>query len=236
MILVWPNEWYRFTSSSFTLQARNLYSPHTWTGGTGVSAGAWLWAGELTLSPQQWDEYGQSMSAFFSMLRGRLGKMRICDPMRRIPQRDRLIVSSGQTFSDGTNFSDGTKFIEGLLPDFVTLDGAVSRGGTHLVLAGLPASEAACLRRGDTIEIRPNGIPSETSSLYEIQFNAPTDADGKTGVVITPPLKTDCAAGDMVVLRNPMGVFRLAGDDKANLNVSLPGLTSVGFSLIEAII
>ncbi len=236
-VLIWPENWYRFASSSFTLRSVNFAAAHTWTGGRSVNGPfAQLWMADFVMASQAWDDRGQEIAAFFSRLAGQAGKFRIADPLRRRPLRDRRLAPTSETFSDATQFSDGTGFVSGYLPDFVTLDLAAVKSATSIVLRGLPASEPAVLRRGDLIELRPSGVPSETPNLYEVQFNAPTDASGKTRVGLAPSLRQGFAAGDMAVLRDPTSVFRVKDDEQGRAERDVASIAAIGFSVIEAIV
>lgn len=233
-IWTWPVEWYSFTSLSMSLKPISVTSPHTWTGGKGVSRLGQLWLVKVTLGPQAWDENGQAMAAFFDLVGGQGGLVRIGDPVRQRPLRDRLLAASSAEFSDGSKFSDGTGFDDDYLPNFVTIDAAVQRGATYLVLSGFPASETAVLRRGDLIEFRPNGIPAGGPSLHSVMFNSNSDANGKSGIQISPPLRRDLAAGDMAVLVGATSVFRLIDDEQGVPEISPGNFMATGFALVEA--
>ncbi len=233
---IWPEEFHRFSSMTFRLLSLNLAVPHRWTGGKSVYGPiARVWTARASLAPQAWDQYGQAMSALLQSLGGQSGVMRIGDMSRRLPLRDRLLIAESENFSDGTTFTDGTGFVSGYLPDFVTLHAAVEKGVSFVVLTGLPASEAAVLRPGDLFELRPNGIPSASPNLYQVRYNAPTDAAGRTGVTFDPPLRQAFAAGDMVVLKNPTSVFHFVDDEQGAFEVGLAGHCSSGFDLVEAV-
>ena len=233
---IWPEEFYRFVSMTFRLSSLNLAVPHRWTGGKSVYGPiAQVWTARASLALQAWDQNGQAMSAFLQSLGGQSGVMRIGDMSRRIPLRDRLLTPEAEAFSDATTFSDGTGFVSGYLSDFVTLHAAAVKGASFAVLTGLPVSEAAVLRPGDLFEMRPNGIPTEGPNLYQIRLNAPTDANGRTGITFDPPLRQAFAAGDMVVLKNPTSVFHFVDDAQGAFEVGLAGHCSSGFDLVEAV-
>lgn len=235
-IWTFPSELERFTSISFSLNHITSASPMSYLGATAATKPfAQFWSAKLTLTQMQWDDGGQEAAAFFERLAGRGGVLRMGDPMRRIPLRDRLIMADKEQFSDGTWFSDASGFVDGLLPDFVTLDQAASKGATYIVLRGLPASETKLLRRGDLIEIRPNGIPVEGPSLHSVHSIGNSDASGKSGIEISPPLRRGFAAGDMVVLKNATSVFHVTDDQQGMPEVSIPSMTAIGFNLIEAL-
>lgn len=239
MIHEWPLEWYgKFTSMTFRLQSLNLTAPHRWTGGKSTfGAIAQLWVVKLSLGPIRWNEEGQAMAAFFDNLGGQSGRIRIGDRLRQVPQRDRNL-SGEEAWSDGTFFSDDESgFVDGLLPPFVTLGVAASRGATYVVLDGLPSSEVAVLRRGDHIEFRPNGIPSVLPALHTVvKFDGNTDADGSCGIYIAPPLRINLVAGDVAILSNPTSVFYPIDDEQGSPEITGPEFMNMGFTLIEAIV
>lgn len=233
----WPSEWHRFTSWSFQLKKISIAAPHRWTGAVSAYGPvAQLWTAKMTMATQEWDVDGQAMSAFFDRLGGQGGLMRIGDPARRKPLRDRGIAVASESWSDATLFSDGTGWESGMLSPTVHLDAAASSGDTHIVVAGLPVSEAAVLRAGDLIELRAGGVASVTPNLYTLVRDAPTDETGATALEIRPPLRQGFAEGDMVVLSDPKSVFRLIDDGQGAAELSLPRHSAMGFSLIEAII
>lgn len=236
-VWTWPTSWYRFATAKFSLRSMSQVAARPWTGSRSVyGPHAQIWHASLTLAPQLWDEHGQAMSSFFSRLGGQAGLIRIGHSLRYKPQRDRLRQPVSETFSDGFGFDDDTGFTSGDIEDVVYLTTGAERGATYVIVGGLPALEAACLRRGDLFELRPNGIHTEGPNLYEIQVNAPTDASGHTGVQIRPPLRQSFAAGDMVVLRRPTGVFRLIDDDQGIPEANAAHHMQLGFDLIEAIV
>lgn len=197
---------------------------------------AYVWVAKMTLVPQEWDENGQEIAGFFSSVSGQSGMIRISDPVRRMTIRDYAAQQITEPWSDTTLFDDGTGFASGMLPDFVQLYADASKGDSSIILKGLPSSETKVFRRGDLIELRPNGIASETPNLYEVQANASTDASGKVRINILPPLRQGFVAGDMAVLRNASSVFRLIDDEQGIASMSLPRLADIGFNLVEAII
>lgn len=237
MIQTWPDDWYRVSKSTFYLQSRSQTTPRTWIGGSSVyGPHAQLWICKMTISSQEWDVRGQAMSSFFSRLDGQAGLLRMGHVARRQPQRDRVTAATKQAWSDGTFFDDGTGWEAGPLPPTVFLTAAANRGDNYLDIGGLPVSSTRVLRRGDLFEVRENGIATETPHLYEVQFDAPTDANGETGIEIRPRLRASVAAGDMVVLRTPTTVFRVIDDDQGAIDITPPMISDFGFTLVEAII
>lgn len=177
----------------------------------------------------------QKVSAFFSKVAGQSGLIRMADPKRIRPGVDMRQLAASEPWGDGTFFDDGTGWGESITPPFASVYEPEEFGADSFVISGLPASVDPCLWAGDLVEIRPNGIPTEHGHLYEIANDAPTDASGRTRVNISPILRKGIAAGDMVVLHEPMTVFRLVDDNQGALSHLGGGLASVGFSLMEQI-
>lgn len=239
VIYEWPRDWYRFTTNSFRLQSRSQTTARSWIGGKSVyGPHAQLWVARMTLNTEKWDDRGQTIAAFISRLDGQAGLLRIGHYHRLKPQYNRLNSGGSQPWSDSTLFDDGTGWVSGLVPPFAFVLAAASRGDNALQIGGLlPVSTSRVLRRGDLLEIRPNGIASDGPNLYEVQVDGNTNADGETGVEIRPRLRQNLAAGDQVVLQNATSVFRLIDDEQGAADISAPGsLTSAGFSLVEAIV
>lgn len=234
-ICEWPIEWLRTTQSTFSLRSFNQFSTSPWSQRRSVyGPHAQVWTYDIVMAPQTrvlW----QKMAALITSLDGQAGLVRIADVQRLVPQYDRAVVASSAAFSDATLFTDGTGWESGLLPPTVHLTAAADRGADFVVIGGLPVSTAAVLRRGDLFEIRPNGIAGTVPHLYMATIDGPTNAAGATGVKIRPRLRAGVAAGDMVVLRNPMGLFRLADEDQGALEVDIAGLGNFGLKLFEAI-
>ncbi len=234
-IYEWPREWYRFTTQRFVLRARSQVSSRPWIGGNSVyGPHAQIWMPSMSgivTEPFLW----QNVSAFFSRLEGQAGLLRIGHSIRLRPQFNRQNIGSQQGWSDGSVFSDGSQFVSGKLPPTAFVLSAASRGDKYIVIGGLLADTPRALRRGDLLEFRPSGIADAVPRLHEVMIDNPTNAAGETGVEIRPALRSSLAAGDMVVLENPMSVFHLIDDSQGELETSLPSRGNFGFSLVEAI-
>lgn len=178
----------------------------------------------------------EPVSAFFSEVGGQAGRIRIADPRRRRPQYNREATFAQSPWSDDTFFSDGTGWVDGGVPVTFHIDRFAARGATYVVVGGLPASVQRLLRRGDLIEIRRGGIADGVPSLHEIVRDAPTDADGKAGLMIRPGLRKAVMAGDQVVSDTPTGVFRCVDDEQGVVDAGADLIGRTGFTLIEAII
>jgi hypothetical protein len=178
----------------------------------------------------------REVQAFVTRLDGIVGKLRIVDYHRMKPAYDQYEVSpSEENWSDGAPFSDGHGWVEGYLPPAVEADEAAEEGATSIVVRGLPANLEKPLRMGDLFEVRPNGIPAVHSHLYECVANVNTNANGKTRLYFRSGLRKGVAAGDMIVLRYPTGVFRLASDQDGIISRGLASVGDMGFSLSEVL-
>jgi hypothetical protein len=234
-IFEWPRDWYQFSTVTLRLRARSQTSDRPWAGTRSVlGPHAQVWIGSFAAIAQDLDDGpGQSMIAFFSRLAGQSGLLRIGDPSRRAPHFNRTAAFGRESWSDNTFFDDGRGWLSGLLPDFAYLANAAAAGDRFVVIGGLPASTARALRRGDLLELRPNGIPTDVGNLYEVMVDGHTDANGRTGIEIRPALRQGFASGDMVLLSYPTSVFRLIDDDQGSHQVESPARSSVGFSVVE---
>lgn len=231
----WPQEWYRFTTTSFPLRAKSQLSSRPWTGGASIY-GPHVQFWNPSFAATVTDKFlWQKVAAFISRLGGQAGLLRIGHAIRLRPQYNRELQAASQTWSDGATFTDGSGFASGLLPPTAFVLQAAARGAIAVQIGGLPASIARALRRGDLIEFRPNGIADTVPRLHEVMVDGSTDVDGQTGVEIRPPLRSSLAAGDMVVLEKPTSVFHLIDDQQADVEMTVPNHGTFGFSLIEAI-
>lgn len=94
---------------------------------------------------------------------------------------------------------------------------------------------SAILNMGDLFEARPGGIAAEHGHLYEVNREADTNSTGKTRLYFEPGLRKKIAAGDMIVLRYPTSVFRLASDQEGLISRGLANLGDMGLSLTEVL-
>lgn len=235
-IIQFPTDWYRFSSGSFFLSTINFKSVSPWTGRQSISGpNSQLWQAEVTFSIQTRDQW-MPLEGMLAQLAGQSGLLRFGDFAKRIPQRDMESDTQSEAWSDSTFFSDGSGWVSGLLPPFIWASEIAARGATSIVVSGLPVSEPRVLRRGDNFEHRPNGIPDATPRFHMVTRDAPTDANGKTRLEFLPPLRGGVAAGDMIVLTDPMSVFRLADDNQGVVTRTPPHFGDVGIKLVEAII
>ncbi len=173
---------------------------------------------------------------FMTRMRGTSGKLRIVDYYRMFSSYDERHDLTLSNWSDGTRWSDGKQWKHGALPPFVTFAEAARAGADTVVLRGLPANVKNVLSPADLIEGRPAGIPTSYGNLYEVVHYAGSNADGKVRVYLQPGLRQGFAAGDMMVLRYPTGVFRLSDKNQGIVTRTSPSIGNLGFRLIEHII
>jgi hypothetical protein len=234
-IYEYPLEWYRFTTQTFPLRSRSQVSARPWSGGNSVyGPHAQIWTPQFSATIAE-KYLWQKVSAFFSRLGGQAGLIRMGHGLRLRPQYNRASTAGSETWSDGSLFTDGTGFVSGLLPPTAYVLTAVARGDMTIQIGGLPANVTDALRRGDLLEFRPNGIADACPRLHEVMVNGSTDSDGQTGVEIRPPLRSALAAGDMVVLENPLSVFHLVDDQQGDIEMTVASQGTFGFSLVEAL-
>lgn len=228
-------DWYQFTRSKFYLQSRSQTAVRPWLGGKSVfGPHAQLWICEVTMTIQL-DPQRRDIGAFFSRLDGQAGLIRMGDVARHQTWFDRVITLSMANWQDGTGFSDGSAWGAGSLPATVSILTAGNRGDSSITLAGFPVSTNNVLRAGDLLELLPGGIRTACPHLYEVVVGGNSNASGQIGVEIRPRLRTNITASDSVSLRNASSVFRLLDDDQGAQEVSVPIISNLGFSLVEAL-
>lgn len=236
-IFDFTREWYgRIQSQKFTLRPINQASSMPWSGAGNAISGphTQFWAVEVSMMPL-YDPVLQDVDAFLTRLRGRARVVRFAYSTRFAPWYDRNLIATRSNFSDGTGFTDGTGFANGYLPPEVYLVNAAVKGARYVTLGGLPASLANCLRGGDLLQIKPNGIPGTVPHLYKTMYGGDTNSSGQIGIEIEPGLRQSVAAGDVVSLRYASTLFRMTDDNQGDVDVTGNGLGTLGFSLIEAL-
>lgn len=235
LIIDFPREYESFATIVFRTRSTSQVSPRPWAGGNSIyGPHAQLWIAKIEAGQVDGDDW-QERAALFDWLGGQAGLIRMYDPIRKAPLYNRKLAAAAQGWSDGTRFSDGTDFVDGLLPPTAFLVDAASRGDTSIVLGGLLPNLAPALYRGDLLELRPNGIADGKPRLHSVMVRGNTDSSGQTGVEIRPPLRSDYAAGDMVVLDHAASVFHLVDDDQGEMTIARPYVGNYAFQLIEAI-
>lgn len=230
----WPHEWHKFTSTQFTLRtvafgSRSVTSPRR---NTRLAYQAFFVQGtyKSERGPSGW----QDKEAFFSRLDGEAGLFRLFDSLKCQPHFNRNNFPAGLTWSTALAWSDNATWVSNaLIPPTAVLASAALRGAKYLELSGLPASKTGALMPGDLIELRPDGIATETSNLYMVVAAANTDTAGETTVEVRPRLRQGFAAADMVVLQNAKGVFQLSDGEQGQVfreaNVGSFGFTAVEY-------
>jgi hypothetical protein len=232
-IFIWPSAHAGPQTSGFDLLTLNLHSVAPLTndiipGGTIDQRFVFT----PTFPPKS-NLDGREQSGLIARLRGMRGRVRMRDPLRRLPAFNLKVLQSQEDFSDGTNWDDGTGWVEGFLPSFVTVLAPASRGDRSLLLGGFPASTPEVLTMGDLGEVRPNGVMCSHAHLYETTFVSASDADGHTLWQFEPGLRAGVAAGDQLVLRDPMTVFQLASDAEGRASRDVHGHWRMGLTLVE---
>lgn len=236
LILTYPCEWYKFASNSFHLVSRNFMSTSPWTGRRGASGPmSQLWSVKITLTTQRQMDWKQ-IEAFFAELGGQSGRLWMFDWQKMRPQRDLETAGVVSPWDDDSLFDDGSGWTNGFLPAAIHVVNGAARGETSFVAGGLPEDVTRALRRGDNFEIRRNGVADGVPSLHMLVRDIHSNANGEALLTFRPSLRKDIAPGDMIVLRRPQGVFRLASDDQGGVERHIPNHGDLGFELIEAII
>lgn len=236
-IFDFPIDWYdEIVTQKFTLRSITQAGARPFGGSSPsiTDTQTQIWLCDVTMAPQR-DPVLQDMDAFFTRLRGRYRGLRISNGMRLAPWYDRNLSPTTSTFSDGSTFTDGSGFANGFLPPNVFVDTSADRGANYLILGGFPPLIENVIRRGDLLQIKPNGIASGFPHLYKAMFSGSSDANGRLGIEIESRLRAGVASGDQVGLRYASTIFRLATDDQADIEGSGGQIGNFGFSLIEAL-
>jgi len=239
-IYEWPRCWRGTAESQFYLAPSNLQSVSPYTGqATPYGPQTQIWTAKLTfptMSPR--DHRGmpwRQVQGFITRLRGIGGMLRIVDYHRQRSAYDQNRAGAEESWSDNQPFSDGRGWSVGYLPPSIVADEPAREADTSVVVRGLPASLHQALDMGDLFEVRPGGIAVPHGHLYEVSFRADTGASGKTRLYFEPGLRKGVAAGDMIVLREPTSVFRLATDQEGIVQRGLASFGEMGMSLTEVL-
>jgi hypothetical protein len=239
-----PTEWYDLlVSQKFNVRSINQASQLPWSGAGNSISGphTQLWINEVTftsLTDYMRPDLGpilQDVDAFFSQLRGRAGVVRMSNGQRLRPWYDRSLTPGVATWSDGSTFTDGTGFASGYLPPEIYLTATALKGARTVTLGGLPVSTSSVIRRGDLLQIKPNGIPGTVPHLYKVMVGGGTNSSGQIGVAIEPALRAGVAAGDVVSLRNASTLFRMTDDSQFEIEETSSQMGNVGGTLVEAL-
>lgn len=230
----WPREWRATIDSQFTLSSSSLNTESPYTGETTpYGPKVQRFVAKLTFPDMRPREH-RRVQGWLTRLRGMIGLVRMVDYHRMRPAYDQFDVRPGaQSWSDGTWFSDSSGWVDGYLPPAIVAAETADEGACSLVVSGLPPSLPRPLGLGDLFEVRPNGIPANHGHLYEVVQDARSDADGRARLTFEPPLRRGVAAGDMIVLRYPSSVFRLASDGEGVMSRRLSSIGSIGLTLRE---
>lgn len=233
-VVAWPRSHWPSADSSFDLRPFSLSSVSPFAGGQSVYGPlVQLWAIDM-VTDERIGLWWRQMSATLSRIGGRAHLIRMGDPMRRRPWRNRSHAPIEEPFSDDTFFDDGHGLASGMLPPLAIVGAAEAADADSIIVAGLPPSLAPALFPGDLIEIRPYGKPARHGHLYEVASAAPTDVAGRTRARIIPPLRRPVRLGDQAVLDHPTTLFRAAGDE-IEVRRTWPDLGRSSLQLVEEI-
>jgi hypothetical protein len=216
-VFQWPREWSKFVSGRYNLQTASLRSQSTFTPARSASYSFSFWRCDLVYRPLRGPSNWQGVEAWFARLDGDVNVFRMFDPLRCQPRYNRQHPQAPEKWSDDTNWSDGTGWVSGMIPPTAQLAAAASRGARFIHVEGLPEGIAEALAPGDLLELRPNGVATETGNLYQVVVGGATDANGEIGIEIRPPLRQNFAAGDQVVFVNAQTVFRLTDPEQGSI-------------------
>ena len=165
----WPREWHKFISSQFALRTVAMRSEGPLSPRRNTRLVYQIWTAEVASKSERGPSLWAPKGAFFSRLDGEVGRFRFSDTLRCQPAYNRGRRLPQEPWSDDTLWSDNTGWLNaGYVPPTAELDAAAQAGDDHIVIRGLPPGAESALTAGDLLEIRPNGIPTETSNLYEV--------------------------------------------------------------------
>ncbi|MFU8883099.1 MAG: hypothetical protein ACNA7Q_12090 [Rhodobacterales bacterium] len=109
------------------------------------------------------------------------------------------------------------------------VDGA-GQSGLVLNVRGLPVSSQWLLLHGDYLQLGSGA----GARLHKVLYDVHSDATGRAGLEIWPPLRSAPADGATIIIDNPVGRFRLLSNENA-IAWSSPQRASIGFGVVEAL-
>jgi len=235
VVQTWPENLSKATQINMRPISKNLRSDRIYSSLPLVNGPqVQFWMADISYPTKGTAEWRQALGLIAS-LEGIKGKVRIYDPFRQGPLYNISAILSTTTWDDATTWDDGTVWQDGLLPSSIAVDENAALNAKSIVVKGLPASTAAVFNPGDPFEIRPSGVPAIFGHYYMITKISNSNSAGKTRIEFTPGLRAGIAVGDMVVLKKPRCVMRLATDDEGAINVTPPGVGNFGLSFFEAL-
>lgn len=105
-----------------------------------------------------------------------------------------------------------------------------NQSGEQLSVSGFTASVAGILKAGDYLQLGSGG----SARLHTVLADANSDGSGRVTLDIWPRLRSAPANGSAVIVRNPVGVWRLASSDTSWIRE--PAFqTGLRFSAVEAL-
>ena len=140
--------------------------------------------------------------AFLMQMRGIANAMQIGDPMGTAPSGSAL----------GAPAADGT------------IAGGNAPGSTSLNTKGWPVSTNGLLLPGDYLQIGYR--------LHRVLDQVNSDVNGKAVLNVWPSLRETPPDGELLVLNNPVGLFRL-GSNKRTWNSDYTKITRISFPILE---
>ena len=214
-------------SSTFSLVPLTRDSRSPWTRKETVfdQMGS-LWTAQFTFPVLTRDKW-KRLSAFLHGLRGRVGLVRLSDPLRCYPGGNAAGPNPGSgagvAWSDGTFFTDGFGWVDG--SSYGRSGENAVKGADNILMTGLVAN-ALALEAGDLFQIGDH--------LYETAIDANSDGSGESRVYFAPNLVADVFAGDAINFHKPTGVFRMVDDAQGLIERGVKE-GAIGISFVQVI-
>lgn len=194
----------------------------------------------LTL-PSLIEEKWRDLDGMLAELAGTGGRLRLWDHARPEPYFNRNVPRLASAWDGGALWTGGGGWLAGPLPPTVIVAETAARGKNNILLSGFPAGQSGVLRRGDLMEIWPNGQQADHGHLYEVTRWSNSNDTGLSRVYFRPGLRKGVRAGDHMLIGQgikgggpkPSTVFRLASDEEGNIEVRGKNFGSLGLTLIE---
>ena len=154
--------------------------------------------------------------AFLTSLKGQVGTFLLGDPDYET-NRGASGTSSSWFLESGTwdlngEWSDDIEWDYVPTPGSVTVaprvNGNQSAGSETLAVKGFAPSETGTFLAGDYIQLGS----ATTAKLYKVLKDVDSDSNGELTLDIWPKLRSAASNNDVVVIKSPRGVFRLANN------------------------
>lgn len=234
----WPREFRGSVENQFYPQVSSLYSESPLSQQDSYYGPQVVrFICKMVLPPMRGPKW-REISGFLASLRGPNKTVRLVDYHRMRCGYDVAVTPTVANWSDDSTWNDGSGWSHGFLPPFVTVDEAAVAARDSLVVR-FPSDYVNLenvFRPGDLVEVRPNGSKSWFAHLYEISRTSRLGPDARTRIYFEPGLRAGVRAGDMLVLRYPASVFKLAHGQDATINRTAPGnIGTVGLTFRECL-